>query len=516
MASAAIDVNQMKAKALEILRQLPQAKFSTDTRRETWIADAYKADGDRLVWHAGRKAGFGGSEMGALANSFFGRNNFRSSAQFICSDKLCLVPPSPTDGHSERGILMEQFARERFEHLLTGMGLRFERMDDVQRDMIEGKENPVRPWMRSSLDGLYRVEVEAGLWEVWEVDFKCPTSKMLEEYVTQCQKIESATNIKGRFGYVVPMQAKREIAGYTSSLTMQDYSHQLHHYYQDALDKGVKVDRIFLAPLDWDGGVKIVPIELEIDERIIRENLQVGDHYWWNYVQRGLVPEVDTGPVVELENIAPETLRDVEKYIALRATEKSAKKESEVLKAQIERDVQALGNTNGAPLKISGTTLKPVTKLDEAAIIECLSRFGWSTEAIDELRLPGKYDTRRLSKRWPQVAQDFNQVLDGAVRSDRVQLVDTLKGMRESLRHLPQIEPGPFDPEKVEEALLSCKQNIKFFRTETLALSETRETSTERDLIKDVVAELLNAMMQQVEARLENEMHDQGPQIGLA
>ena len=50
----------------KIIDSLPQRKFMKDEDIERWIESVWENEPDRIIWHANRLNGFGGSEIGVL------------------------------------------------------------------------------------------------------------------------------------------------------------------------------------------------------------------------------------------------------------------------------------------------------------------------------------------------------------------------------------------------------------------------------------------------------------------
>lgn len=506
------NIAEQKQEAQRRIRRLPHARHVSDARIDKWIDDTLRLDDGRLLWHVDRLGGFGGSEMGGLVKSLRNEDDFYSTAHSVCAGKLCFVSPTSGDGHAERGQKMEPIARQEFERHLTRSGLNFRRLDDVQRDVIEGQDNPIYVWMRSSLDGLYDVEVAPGQWETWLVDFKCPTAGMVEKYKQECDKLQSSTGLTSAHGLLLPSSDDREAAGHTSSLSLSGYVHQLHHYYEDARLKGVQIDRMILSVLDYEAGLKPIQVEVAIDQRVINANIEAGEHYWHEWVQQGEVPDPIRKDIVVAENLSEKDLGRVQEVLQTRLLANLLQEHGKKIEDELSQDLRQRGKLAGATLDLGAMTVKGEPAVEEERAISRLQELGFSEEAIAAMRRPGVTDKASLMKRDRAYTDLGRHLVSNEVRRNPEQLREALRALRDLSATGPKQKIGDLDPEMVTEALLSCKEDANLFVQEKLSFSQTRKASIELDYNKDKAEELIRGVIAQI--RKLKPQHEQDQEIG--
>jgi hypothetical protein len=486
-----LSIEEQRLEAKRQIRRLPHASHIRESRIDKWIEDTLSLSDDRLLWHVKRLFGFGGSEMGGMVKSLRNEDDYYSTAHSVCAGKLCILSPTAGDGHAERGQKMEEMARAEFEASLTKQGLDFRRLDEIQRDVIEGQENPVYEWMKSSLDGLYDIEVRPGVWKRTVVDFKCPTNEMVKKYVKECEAIEMATGQRGDFGYLIPKAEIREEAGYTSALALANYSHQIHHYYEDARLKGVEIDSIILSVLDYEGGLKPIQIEMEIDQRTISANIEAGEYYWHNFVQLGIVPDPVTKDILVADNLTQEDLDDISEMLLKKHVAKELDEQSAAIRAKIEERFSGRVALNGAKLDCGPVQFVAKKVVDEDRAVRRLYELGYSDDEIEEMRLPGTTEKSALMKSRNRLMGWLEKMFVPTNFHDAGALQPILVGLQDEYRtELPQ-KKGDLDPEMVTNALLSCNEDPKLFVKEKLTVKDTRKASIELDHIKDKANEFV-------------------------
>ena len=511
-----LNIAEQKQEALGRIRRLPHAHHMSTARIEKWIDDTASLGDGSLLWHVDRLGGFGGSEMGGLVKSLRNEDDFYSTAHSVCAGKLCIVPPSSGDEHTERGKIGEPIARARFENFLTQRGLRFRSLDEIQRDVIEGQANPVHVWMRSSLDGLYEVEVAPGQKEVWLVDFKCPTKSMVDKYVKECETLESATGIGSTYGHMLPTIEVRQAAEQTSSLALANYNYQLHHYYEDARLKGVQIDRMMLSVLDFENGFTPVQIEVEPDQRVINEIIEAGEYYWHSHVQQGEVPDPIRKDIVTIEDMTRKEILLVQEMLTSKLAGNALLEHSKEREAEIKDLLSKRGKLDGSTLDFGAVQVKAKPEVDEERAIRRLQDLGYSEEAIEELRKPGIMNKSNLEKRDRAFSDIGKSLISNEVRRDPEQLRPALLALRELTQTGPKQEKGVLDAEMVTNALLSCKEDANLFVKEKLTISQTRKASIELDHYKDKAKELAKGLISQIQEPTPEHDNDQDnrPQLG--
>ncbi len=476
---------------LDRVREVPQFNKMESHKIEAWVDRVIAIERDRALWHVARLSGFGGSDMGPLHNSLTGGNNAFTNAFNIVSGKLAILPPSKGDKHTRRGHKMEPFIEALFESKLTSMGVNFERLDELRTSKIESGKNTKFPWMRSSLDRLYDIDGKRVI-----VDYKGPSVDVMETYHSMLDKVRSAFDQEPGNITSIPPTSERELAGAPVDLEIDDYIFQLHHYFIDAQTKGVEIDEMWLAVFDYKNGADVVLMKIEVDDLVIANLIEAGEHYWNNHVLEGVLPDFDAKKVVDAADLDPDVLQISDKMVALHHAEKSLKDFNATVKSDILEIVASHGALDGQTLTIGAAEVKPDLVLDEDYAAERLSEHGFSEADIDMLRKSGSYDTTKIKALWSDFTMTFDGFMEGIKTGDKQGITDSVKSFRDLKEKLPQKEKGKFDHKKLKEALLSCGEDYNLFFIEEMKIGVTRKKSPENDIIKDRVNENLREMVQ--------------------
>lgn len=267
------------------LRALPQAPHLNAKSVARWLEDVAAREPERLEWHVRRLRGFGGSEIGVFIGEANGVNNFFKSSEDIIREKLMMMSPSQPTPDTLRGVHMESLIAQEF---LSSYGAT---RDHEGLEVLAKAEPDARhPWLIGNPDDL--VLIGGGR---YLVDYKCPNSNNI---------------------------AKFRLLG-----APLDYVCQLHHYRLIAARNGIQIDGLILAPFNtdkWRVEAQHVDYLPELDTEIIR----VGDHFWNEYVLRGIVPEIEREEteILAMENLSEDVIRAVDSYVLFDKLSKSAAK----------------------------------------------------------------------------------------------------------------------------------------------------------------------------------------------
>lgn len=491
----------LEEKMLEIISSAPQAGAMEMHHVNNWIKKVIEIDRDRALWHCRRLHGFGGSDAGVLRNSMQGDPNAFGSAHTIIAGKLCLVPPTKGDVHTNRGSTMESFIQLKFEEQLTSMGLNFSRLDSLKNE-IEDLKNHEFTWMRSSIDGLYKVGLPNGVTENWLVDFKAPSTDMVKKYIKDAENIQRVTGETTDLGYRIPKRSTREICGHERLPEFNDYIHQLHHYEEDAVLKGVQIDRMVLAAFYYERA-EVSLFEIEHDSRVVAENLEACDHFWNSYVLKGVVPEVETRTLVTSDKVSEEDKRNAELMVIYDTAAKILKGKADDIKEALADRAAEIGRLGDEVLSIGAIEVKGKSIPDDDRIQTRLAELGYSDSEIMGQRLPGAYDTTKMRSDYHELRTCLLFLEEGIDNKDKRSVQSALEGFRGIRERVPEKSNGAFDEKKVVDTLLSCGEDPNFFFNEVPSAGVTRKKSVVRDIIKDKVHEVVPALTSALEGDLE-------------
>ena len=484
---------------ISLLDKLPQKSFLSHEVVLNWFKRTLLIDRERLRWHIIRTGGFGGSEMGGLVDSMHGIKNFRNTAYSLISGKLFLKTPSKSEPAMERGNIMEDFAQSRFEHKLSKLGLRWERLDDIKKNVIEDRPNEQYPSIRSSLDGLYKVNGE-----VWIVDFKCPSADVMKEYkgigeklLFKSQSLKNTTFSQ----YFVPNKQNRERIGFKSHLPFEDYIYQLHHYLVDAECKDVKIDRTVLAVFDYQEGADSVLIEVQRDENVIKDIIDASSYFWEQYVLKGQIPPPDNNEYFEAQNIPDDIQLKIEEFTNLKIMISEFTKKADDARKEIEDWVSTHTKLDGTILKLDSLEVKADLKYNEDQVENRLLELGFSNEEIDAMREPGNYDTKALKEYFFDVVHSASAFFEGMESKNKDKMVSAVNELKRIKDLVPEKKKGSFNEEKVEQAFLSCNEDPICYKSEVVSTGLTRKKDVDLDLKRENISEMLNNILDMVSYR---------------
>lgn len=317
--------NSIAQKMNEILKDLPQAELIDEDRKQAWIISVLDKEKDRGIWHAHRLFGLGGSEIGVIIG--YNRGDFHpfDTPQDIFKRKLMLEGLTATNGHLERGTIMEPIVKKRYlEKIKKDRGAVSILKNDLLK-IISEYRNEEHPWLVGNPDDI--IQEENG--DVYIVDYKVPMPDGLVHILN----------------YGCPPY----------------YTAQLHHYKKildDLYEQGkipFKIKGLKLIPFDlatFNG----IEVTVEYQPSLVDEILKTGDKFWNEYVLKNVSPpfykfkettvlddleiiltkEDAQGNLIEVSSLEVEDKRDIpEEEKMLKVTASNVKN---ILRDQIEKN----------------------------------------------------------------------------------------------------------------------------------------------------------------------------------
>jgi hypothetical protein len=507
---------EISAAMLSEIEKLPQYPYMKDSHIERWIHLVLENEPDRAMWHVKRLSGFGGSDIGALVNSMNDDNNYFNSAYSIVAQKLCIVAPGGGDKHTRRGVYLEDFVRQRFEAQLTERGIAWRRIDE-ERKKLEQTVNLTTPWIRSSMDEAYHVILEDGTIEKWVVDFKVPTGNVIENYKKTVAQIKAAAggDVTSPAGDRIPNTTNRAGIGLNDQLPIADYISQLHHYAEDARQKGFQFDRIILAPFDFDDGASVLMLDIEYDPVVVANNLSAGYLFWDEYVLQGRLPDPDRK--AEISDTIPDDALAAKmlQFAQLKVLGSKIDAKMDAVRSDIEDEVARMGSVLDGKLRCNGIDVKGNLVLDESRIQTRLQELQVPADTQDGLRNVGTYDTAKMKASWHEFQELFGDLLQGLRDKDMSVLRSSIANLDALRAKLPEKEKGKLNVEKVKEFLLSIGEDPALYMAESLQTMLVKGKNDELSLVKATVDEKFENFMMFVASELQ--IHEQTePTNGLS
>lgn len=98
-------------KTKAIIDRLPQRSVLNEKVIDWWIKETIKREGDRVLWHARRAGGIGGSEAGEFLLHATGKPQAYQTLEDIWKAKMLLTIPQRPTIHMRRGTAMEDLAQ---------------------------------------------------------------------------------------------------------------------------------------------------------------------------------------------------------------------------------------------------------------------------------------------------------------------------------------------------------------------------------------------------------------------
>lgn len=252
----------------KIIDALPQRHVMKDDDVEHWIQTMWEKEPERIVWHANRLNGWGGSEIGVLVADMLNKensdfdNSYHSfkSVQEVIKEKLCISIPARDEDENEddirRGTIGEPWLIERLiVQLKQTYGDENVQIDKDTMAAMGTMDAPGdHPWLVGNIDLALIVNEKRMI-----IDIKWPRSSK---------------------------------AGYMAKMTPFTYDCQLKHYELRAehLKVPIQIDNTVLACFDSDN-FKFHLGVVHGEENIKEDILRAGDFYFNNYLLKGIIPE---------------------------------------------------------------------------------------------------------------------------------------------------------------------------------------------------------------------------------
>lgn len=339
------------------LQTLPQYPYIDQRRVPLWVDRVMSIDPERIEWHVRRLSGFGGSEIGVLIGALRGYFHPHSSATALVAQKLLHSLPEEPNGHMLRGQLLEDFARDMYRRQILEIYPQAKPRDDIIADLGKFRDAE-RPWIIGTPDEV--MELEPG--KIWIIDYKCPTPDALAEY-----------GVSG-----VPFY----------------YAAQLHHYRHIAEKMGYEIDGMQLASLDYVK-FRMDLRDVPYDPVLAEECIFAGDHFWNNYLLKGLIPSSGAGKTYGSSEDVHDNIAEA---TALYAIYKN-----------IGNHFSKQGDLVAKTLSSSGLTLDPSVDSISVGIVDVKAERSFDEKAMaaelkshgmdpKEFTKPGEWDPERLAQ----------------------------------------------------------------------------------------------------------------------
>lgn len=383
---------------------LPQARHFTEERINHWLQAVQQVEADRLGWHIARLNGFGGSDIGVLVAEFHGLTDPFTSAREIVASKLLMNVPEQANGPMKRGQMLEPVIQQMFMEYMGQFGQVSH--DAAAFEQLKRGKSHHFPWMRYSPDDVITLDGRRYL-----IDYKSPTEYEYDK----------------------------------TGLPMR-YCAQLHQGRAVGIENGIQFDGMLLCVLDlakWEVKVSEVPFESELELAVF----EAGNHYWNEYVLKGLLPEANRKP--DFDKALLKDVQDIEdkvtQLIVFDQLQKSADTHTKRLKDTINLYLQDY-KISGSKLSL-GQGILNVTAKTKFNAEKAIATLG---EHIDSCRLPGDYDIDQMAKRLAEFGVD----------------IETMRLPGEGL-----------DEVKMQAKLIELGHKLEDFQTESLTLKITQAKS---------------------------------------
>ncbi len=338
------------SQAHRIIDALPQRKFMKEQDIQKWLENIMANEPERVVWHANRLRGFGGSEIGVLVADMRNRkassldtsyHTFKSAREII-QEKLCITPPTrDEDDNSDdikRGIIGEPWLIER---LLEQLNQETEETVTVDHDTMNAMKGTVvnseHPWLVGNID----------------LSLICGNTRLL-------------TDIKW---------PRAGSAAINSRVIPFTYACQFEQYRLVAKSLPVPVDfnNAILASFDSDEfrfHLGAVPHDAELSADI----LKAGDYFWNNFVLKGKLPDFvpSKTPSMSVDEFDPSIKQGLDQLHSLKVLQRELGNQIESLEHEMsermlkEKIVEPKGKIAGA---LGTLTIKSKCQYDNQKMI---------------------------------------------------------------------------------------------------------------------------------------------------
>lgn len=289
---------------LERIRSLPQSACIPTARAENWLSAVLAVEPDRAAWHIERLFGLGGSDIGSVLLHDRTRRGLNvdetpfTDASAIVKSKLMLMHPTPPEGPTEWGTLLEP--------VIQRLALR--RFGAVQdKDVLQAVEqSPFSqryPWARCNLDDIWILNGKRVL-----VDYKAPG------------------DVAHFFSAGAPTEYRCQLDLY--SLRLEELGAPIDFRCLVVLDPALRIPRMVFVPRNDD---------------LQAEMLEAGDFAWNNYVLKGVVPDPMPQERSQLLASLPQLEMMGHELAAFKSLADVADQRATLLKAQMKSFAKARG-----------------------------------------------------------------------------------------------------------------------------------------------------------------------------
>ena len=265
---APADFSESLKRVAALVDELPQRAVIEDSHAERWInrtmemaiqrMELEHGEGkatvenvhDHVMWHVRRASAIGGSEIGTIVRHFRGEKGGFTNARNLALEKLLIMAPQPGDEAMNRGVRAEPWIQRMFleEHDAVS--------DEGALDILKGFRWEEAPQIVGTPDDLI---IHPG--EVRRIhDYKAPSADVIAEYEK-----------KGMVSF--------------------DYVCQVHQYGIFAREAGIDFEGMEIDCLD-PRSFTVMRFEIPYDTDLEAEMIEGADTFWFEFVMKGLLPEV--------------------------------------------------------------------------------------------------------------------------------------------------------------------------------------------------------------------------------
>lgn len=340
------DIDALKASARQVLLEHPMYGVISE-RIEPWLERVAKVDPERLVWHARRTLGFGGSEIGVLVKNRRGeKGNFGSSAGDIVKGKLLMSAPFGSRGPIKRGNDLEPLNGYEFKKLCCAQTIQ-------EGIALLSESRSERGRLRYSPDDM--VVINYYQYEEKRAHF---TNKGYGHLMPELPNPEFKDELLALVDYKCPTEVKREANG--NPMADFEYVCQLTGGTGLLMEQGFSPDLCMLT--QWDMSAwEPVPLVVQYDPNLYAEIIDACEYYWDGFVMNNLVPE----PVTRMVHLGYPDKPDLAEALDIYGAEFA---KSQVAKSFFETRSKAIQNSIKSVLDLAPPDTKGSMVLDKLKV----------------------------------------------------------------------------------------------------------------------------------------------------
>jgi hypothetical protein len=258
-AKMAIEDKDFAKVARNAIFALPQKNQISPADVDTWLADVMpRMTCFEVISHIGNARGFVGHEISYLMKHSRGEYTSTTSARNIILEKLFRKLPDADSKAALRARRAEADMRDRLTKQFGPLGIE---RNAAALSATRNKTHSSKRWLIGNLDDYVTLGNVPGQTRNMIVDYKVPSAEHAEKY---------RYPEKGGAPFAWPAQ--------------------LHHHDLLCMDKGFTADGLMAFMWDADA-YEAVPIEFDRNPALHEEILEVGDHYFFDYLLKGRLPE---------------------------------------------------------------------------------------------------------------------------------------------------------------------------------------------------------------------------------